>query len=70
MTRRYAAQHGEITPINWCGACARRFRGYGTLCPLCSEREARQRERAERKQRFEQMRNNGQPVIDGGRIKT
>jgi hypothetical protein len=26
-------------PINWCGRCSRRFRGFGTLCPQCVEIE-------------------------------
>jgi hypothetical protein len=34
-------------PINWCGSCSRRFRGFGTFCERCREIEKRKIERAQ-----------------------
>jgi hypothetical protein len=39
-------------PVCWCGRCARRFRGFGTLCVACSEIEQRDRDRAAADQRI------------------
>jgi hypothetical protein len=39
----HAAKPVHDDPVNWCGRCSRRFKGFGTLCNACLEIESRQK---------------------------